>query len=288
MSQAQTTSPAKAAKVAFVFAAVTPDTAKAAAVATAKAVVTCEKAKRTLLASVAGAVAAIGVPLTAAQYDRQFRPYLNEAFASQVKRNAIRKETADQYASKLKTAVLAILSKSAEPAAGETFWEFYDRAAKALPSATFTVGEGDNAQTVKVWEASQKRGRKVGATQPKKTGGGAMPGAVAEANASAANNGEGGFNRSPAMAAALILTRNNERRAQLLVSILKTHAENFDRWAETQLTDEERAAIGKASAKPTEPAEAPVTLKAGEPATAMAAALVEGQRKANVKRRANG
>lgn len=272
-------------KVAFVFASVTPDVAKAAAHATAKAVVKCEKAKRTLLASVAEALTVITVPLTAAQYDRQFKPYLSEGFASAVKRGDITQKTADQYSSKLKTAVLAILAKVAAPQAGETFWEFYDRAATALPSATVTQGEGDNAQTVPVWEASAKRGRKVGMKVGGKKSGGPLPGAVADADASATHSGEAGFNRSPEMAAALILTKGNEARAARLVLVLQSYAPEFDKWVGTVTTDKDKAELAKLAKAPEAKAAETVVIKPDQPMTALADALVGAQRKANQRQR---
>lgn len=282
-AQTQTASPAQApkAKAKVVLAALSPDVAKDAAFATAKAVVTCEKAKRTLLTSVAEAVALVGMALNAAQYDRQFKPYLAEGFAKAVKRGDISQKTADQYASKLKTAVLAILSGAATPIAGETFWEFYDRATPLLVSATLANGSP-------VWEASAKRGRKVGARQPAKPGGGALPGHIAQANrdGSAADSAGDGFNRSPKTAAALILTGNNEARAQRLLIVLQSYAEQFDRFAETVLTDADKAELAKRSTAATAErvlASKPLTLKADQPATALADQLVKAQAKANAK-----
>lgn len=282
-TQTQTASPAQAPKAKapkVVLAALSPDVAKDAAFATAKAVVTCEKAKRTLLTSVAEAVALVGMALNAAQYDRQFKPYLAEGFAKSVKRGDISQKTADQYASKLKTAVLAILSGAATPIAGETFWEFYDRATPLLVSAKLENGSP-------VWEASAKRGRKVGAKQPSKPGG-ALPGHIAQANrdGSAADSAGEGFNRSPKTAAALILTGNNEARAQRLLIVLQSYAEQFDRFAETVLTDADKAELAKRSTAATAErvlASKPLTLKADQPATALADQLVKAQAKANAK-----
>lgn len=280
MSQATQT---QTAKVAFVFAPVTPEAARNAAGAMVSAIGKYEKAKVTLMGALADACKLIGVPLTSAQYDKQVRPYLADAFkaAARSKNSAVTDGTVTQYASKLKTAVLAILSKAAEPHAGESFFAFYDRAAKALPSATFTVGEGDNAQTVKVWNAETAKGRKAGAKVGRK--GVSLPGAVADANASAATSGEGGFNRKPAVAAALILTGNNEARAQRLVVVMQSYASEFDRWCASILTDQDKAEIAAASKAPdAKPEGETVTIKAGESAeTALAAALIEGQRKLN-------
>ena len=265
-------------------AAVSPDTMRGAALATAKAVVTCEKSKRVLLTAVASAVGVIGQALSAAQYDRQFKPYLSQGFERAVKRGDISQRTADQYGSKLKTAVLAILCKAAEPVAGETFWEFYDRAAQAVTSATLSNG-------APVWEVSAKRGRKVGVTLPKK--GGALPGVVVEANASAGTmtDAEGGTNENVQLAAARILTKGNMRRAYNLIWAVRDAPEVFDKWINDAMPDAVKAEIGgrlreldRATAAKAATTQAPKA--EGEPQTAMAAALIEGQRKANGKRHA--
>lgn len=262
-------------------ASVSTDTVRKAATQTVAAVVACEGAKVRLLEAVAKAVSAIGQPLTAKQYDRQFRPFLDKGFARAEALGKLKDGTGKQYASKLKTAVLAILSKAAEPVAGESFWAFYDRAAQALPSAKLSNG-------APVWEVSAKRGRKVGAKQPPKAGG-AMPKAIAEANASlSADKVEGGFDRSPAIAAALILCKGNEARAQRLVMILQSYTAEFDKWAATVLTDADKAEIGKRSAPQTPEGREPDVVRIGdEPeldiSKPIAAALVKAQRKANAK-----
>lgn len=247
-----------------VLAQVSPEVVSKAATATAKAVVTCEKAKRTLLTSVSAAIAGIEVGLNAVQYDRQFKPYLSQGFAPFVKRGDISQKTADQYASKLKTAVLAIVNKLATPNAGETFWEFYDRAATA-------VAAGKLADGSPVWEASAKKGRKVGAKVAPKSGG-PLPGAVASAN-SASGADAGGLNVSAQLAAALILAKQNKSRAERLVAVLESYPEAFDKWASGLLSDNSK------SDKP----KAPIVLKAEEPATALGAALIEAAKPANQK-----
>lgn len=268
-----------------ILAALSPELAKAAALATVKAVVSCEKSKRTLLTSVASAVAVIGDALSAAQYDRQFKPYLSAGFERAVKRGDISQRTADQYGSKLKTAVLAILSKTAEPVAGETFWEFYDRAAQALPSATLANG-------AKVWEASAKRGRKVGAKVAPK-GGSHDPTAsvILKAGGLSADKVEGGFDRSAPMAAALILCKGNEARAQRLVTVLQSYVAEFDKWAATVLTDQDKAEIGERSRPATpQPSQTQVTeVKPGEPAENLGAIghkLIEAQAQKTKSRKA--
>jgi hypothetical protein len=272
-----------------ILAALSPEVAKAAAFATVKAVVSCEKSKRTLLTAVASAVTSIGEALSAAQYDRQFKPYLASGFERAVKRGDISQRTADQYGSKLKTAVLAILSKTAEPMAGETFWEFYDRAAEALPKATLANG-------APVWEASSKRGRKVGAKVAPK-GGSHDPAAAAilKEGGLSADKVEGGFDRSPAVAAALILCKGNEARAQRLVAILQSYTAEFDKWAATVLTDKDKAEIAERSRPQTPQPSQPennshvVTVKPGEAAEKLGAIgekLVAAQARQNKKPKA--
>lgn len=255
----------------IMLAQVSPDAMRAAAKATATAVVTYEKAKLTLLEKVAAAVGTLGVPLSAAQYDKQFKPYLAEFFASAVKSGRIGPKTADQYASKLKTAVLALVNGVAQPVAGEGFFAFYDRAAEAVAKGTLPDGSP-------IWEASAKRGRKQGAKQTPKAPK-PVPGAVAEANASAATADAGGLNVRAELAAALILTHQNKSRAERLVTVMGSYAEEFDRWAATILGERQPKARA-------DKAKEPIVLESGQPATAMAAALVDVQRKANAAAKA--
>jgi hypothetical protein len=268
----------------LILAPVSADVVKAAANSTVKAVVSCEGAKVRLMSAVAEAVATIGQPLTAKQYDRQFKPSLDAGFARAEKAGKVKEGTGRQYASKLKTAVLALLCGAASPIAGETFWEFYSRAAPLVANAKLANG-------APVWEATKKAGRKVGHKVPKKTGGGAMPGAVHLANVEGSkgdsDDQEGGFNRSPAIAAALILTKGNEARAQRLVTVLQTYTPEFDKWAATILTDADKAEIGERS-KPASPEASNVTIippVTSEPETAIAAAMVKAAAPKNAKAR---
>lgn len=232
------------AKPKLVLAMISPDVAQAAGAAIAKAVVTCEKAKRTMLASLMTAVAGITVPISAAQYDRQVMPHIKAGFARSVARKDISEKTASQYGAKLKTAVLALVNKVAAPISGETFWEFYDRASVALVAAKLADGSP-------VWEAASKRGPKAGKAKASK------PKPVAQdAEPLSASKGEAGFNRSPALAAALILTGGNETRASRLIAVLETYTSEFDRWSADILQEKSspaqtvlQAAMAQAEAK---------------------------------------
>lgn len=224
----------------LVLATVSAETMEAAAKATAWAVSACEGAKVALLQSVHNAVKAIGQPISAAQYDRQFRPFLKAALDKEVGRKGskLKQSSADQYVSRIKTCVLAILAKAAEPVAGETFWEFYDRAAEPLASAKLPNGEP-------VWEAKAGRPAKAAGTKSAK---GAK---AAPAEGSAASASEGGMQIAPELAAALILTkeaRDNHPRADKLVKAITSFPEAFDKWAATILADsEKRKAAPKAA-----------------------------------------
>lgn len=266
MSDQAQTAPAQA-KPAFVLAPLSVDTVEDAARSIVAGVVKCEGAKVTLLETIKDAAEDISVALTAAQYDKQVRPYLVKHFAAKVKAGKINEKTAGQYDSKLKTCVLALLCQVAEPLAGEGFFAFYDRASGLLADAKLPGTE------IRVWEAA-KAGRPAGKGKASAPKGGAVPGVIAQANATG-SAAEEGFARSPKVAAALILANQNEARAKRLVAVLETHAEQFDRWAAALLEEK----------SPKAPP-APVVLKDGEPATAMAAALVKGQAKVNQKAQA--
>lgn len=280
-AQAQTQA---AAKPAVVLAPLSPEKARQAAQAIAKALATYEKSKRTLMGHVAEAVALIAVPLTAAQYDRQFKPSLAEAFAVQVKRGVMSESSANQYLSGIKTCALAILNKSAEPFAGEGYFDFYKRAAEALVSAKTPEG-------APVWEAATKRGRKAGVTLPKK--GGALPGHIAQANSAGGSTAaEGGTNENVLLAAARILAKGNQARAYRLLYAATSYVDQFDKWADAVLSQEDKATIGarmraadRNNSQPANPQPSQPD-KSQQPATAMEAALIEGQRKANAKRQA--
>lgn len=273
MSQANTQTAQAPKRAKLVLLAVTRDDVSQAARKVGTAIAKVEDAKRGLLTATADAIKAAKVTsMSAKQFDRQFRPECEAALAKLVQRGKLTEGSAKVYVSKLKTVFLS-LANGLEPLASETFWEYADRASTDfLPTAT--LGDGSP-----VWEASTKRGPKAG--KPKGRKGGQLPGAVADANSAADSSGSG-FNRSPQVAAALILTGNNEARAQRLVLALASYGDEFDKWCASVLSDDDKAKV-RAASKPQAPTAKPdvVTVAPDVPGTALADQLVKAQRKAN-------
>lgn len=246
---------------------------------TAKAIVVCEAAKARLLSELIGVANRLGTPLSAAQYDRQFAPDFRKALEASVSRGKLKEATAGQYKSKVKTAMLALLS-GLSPIAGETFWDFYDRASGFLPDAKLADGSP-------VWSTQGKAGRPAGKKSKGKVSvtenAGLRMFSDALASAGDARDEEGGFDRRPFVAAALILAKGNEARAQRLVIVAESYPEAFDKWTASILTDADRAEVEARSAKAAKPAEtsppaspkASGKLDASFPETALAAALVK-------------
>lgn len=188
------------------------------------AVVKAESADVSLLETVAKLAASIGVPLSAAQYDKQIRPDLAKAFEAKVKKGLIAETTAASYMSRVKTATLGVLSCKLVPLAGEAFKVFTARAADTLSTATLADGKP-------VWEG--KTGRPAG-----NGGKASAPGAVVPMR----GKQEAETNEPAMLAAALIVTGGNRSRAQKLVAVFPAFAAEFDKWTATILSDEEKTA----------------------------------------------
>lgn len=272
--QAQPT--ARKVTASVVLAPVSVDMAKASARLYAAAAAKHAKADDDFMSAVVKSVAGLP-PLNAVQWDKQLRKHVKAALAA---KRDLAASSVGQYVSNAKVLQLGALH-GLPPIAGEGRKAAISRISEAL--ATLKV-EG-----VHVWPATAKAGRPKAAkgSQPGVSHGAFDPSAAAILRAgglSSSDSTEDGFNRSPVMAAALILAKGNEARAQRLAFIVANHPEAFDKWAEGFLTTEDKAAIAvrsKAQAESDKGKSDVVTLKPGETSTAMGSALIEAQRKLN-------
>lgn len=265
----------------FVAAPLSPLTVQAVGKAFAKAQDKLGKANTTYMAEALAAAQLINCPITAGQYDRQVAPSVRAAFKAS--RSALTRDSASSAMSRLKTFTLAVCTAQPDfqPVAGETFRAFLDRIAEPLTKATLPpLKEGDAPRPV--WDtAKQGKPAKAPGSRPGGKSGTALPGAVA--SAATVGDGEGGLNARPIAAAAMIVCGQNAARAQRLCIVMQSYASEFDKWTSTILTDDDKAELAKLSPALAEASTRP-NVKASEPAqTAMAAALIEGQRKANSK-----
>lgn len=200
--------------------------AKATANAFAQDEASRAKASQTLMERVAKAVAHIGKPITASQYDTRLAGIVAKAFAAKVEAGAMTEGTASKTRSQVKTATLAILSNAATPEPGEGFKAFVSRAAEVMENAKLADG-------TPVWASKVGRKAKVGKAQARKGGAsGAPTGSPQGAPERTIPTG-----RSPEMAAALILTKDNVSRATKLIRVMESFTAEFDKWASTILAD---------------------------------------------------
>lgn len=268
--------PVKGAKVKL--AAITPLTAAQVAKAFASAVKRRESADVSFMLTTVAAAKLIGTPLTASQYDAQIGPYVREAFSAKAM-SSVAETSRASYRSRFKTLALAVCSglPAFQPKAGEGLASFLGRVAEPLASAKLKDGR-------RIWDTA-KQGRTASApgSKPGAKSGGAAGGPTTGGSAGSVNDSEGGLDVKPAMAAALILARGNTSRAQRLVTVMQTYAEEFDRWTASILTDADKAELAKLAP----PKGDAVTRSSTPPATkvlpAMGAALVTAQAKANAK-----
>lgn len=237
--QAPANAPKADAKPAFVLAAISPLTAAQVAKGFASAIGKVEGAQTTFMRDCVTTASLIGCALTAAQYDRQIAPSMREAFKAKARgKSGLSETTLASYRSRLKTFCLAFCSglEGMTPLAGETMPVFLARVAEPLSKAVLLNGE-------RVWSAEQgKAGRAAGTkVKGKGTGGGNT--------LTAHTSGEGGLDIAPAKAAALILTKGNEARAQRLVIVMASYGEDFDKWCASILTEKDKAEL-QSTAKP--------------------------------------
>lgn len=201
------------------------DTALAVSTAFVKLAVETEGASATFVARTRLIAAAIGVPLTYGQWDKQMRPTLAETF----KGSGLNDARVTEYMSRFKVIALALLTGDASlaPSAGESRDAYLRRVRPLLE--TFKLADGTPMVAPSVTgKATSKRGRKAGAKASN-----AKPVTVAAQAASAGTvaDAEGGLDVKPALAAALILMRGNDQAAKRLVTILTEYRSEYDKWS---------------------------------------------------------
>jgi hypothetical protein len=221
------------AKPAFVLAAITPDTASNVAKGLVKAAGKAEGATRTLLQECTAIVRALP-PITAAQWDKQVAPSIRDAFKRA--KGGLVETTQASYRSRFKTAGLAIASGIPElqPIAGETFPGYLGRIAEPLGKATLADGRAIFDPTaVRPGRAAGVKVKAPGTRSP-------------EGSKGATDRSEGvGMNRTPQLAAALILTGDNEALAQRLVIVMQSYRDDFTKWTASILSEADKAELGE-------------------------------------------
>jgi hypothetical protein len=255
-------------------AAISPETAAQFGKGMADAVANFARAQLTLAETVAKVAKLVGRPITASQYDKQLRPYVANALKAKAKRLKAPETRFTWHASRIKTATLALLCGDADlqRKAGETFSEYLERVSKPLETATLKDGR-------KVWDAQAKTGRPAG-TKTRKPGTGAVGGPTG-GHLPAADTADGGLDIRPALAAAMILAHGNQARAQRMVVIFGSYAEDFDRWAADILSDDDKAKLAKLTSVKTEDASSKgaARVDAPKPGTLLAAKFAEAAAK---------
>jgi hypothetical protein len=256
MSNVQTTVPATvetvAAKVPFKLAPVSAtashDFAATVAKAFKKAETDHEKIEKSLALKLHASASAIGVPMTQAQYQKQFAPQL----AKEVKRRMKGSPGEANALTQAKTFVLAVCAKphdwqaqqdALEPdartlhfsdvLAGENAKTYHNRVFKLLESAKLPNGEwimphsetgepvkgaGRPTETPEAKAAKEKAAKEAEAAKR------------APESAGDVAKTEGGMNRSAPIAAALILTGDDECLARRLAYIAETFPERLDKF----------------------------------------------------------
>jgi hypothetical protein len=201
------------------------DVALSVATAYAALAVETEGQSATFVARARLIAAAIGVPLTYGQWDKQMSPTLREAF----KGTGLSDTRVTEYLTRFKVIALAFLTGDASlaPLAGESRDVYLRRVRPALEAFRYSDGVPMVAPSV-TGKATSKRGRKPGAKASN-----AKPATVAAQAASAGTvaDAEGGLDVKPALAAALILMRGNDQAAKRLVTILTEYRSEYDKWS---------------------------------------------------------
>lgn len=222
--------------VAFVPAPLSPFAAATVSKGFADAINLDLKAKATFMAACLKAAHLIGMPITAAQWNKQIAPSMREAFAAKAKSSRKDASSFTSELSRMKTFALAVNTGMADfqPIAGETVPAFLKRVSKPLETATHTDGR-------KVWD-TPKAGKPA-----------ATPSAPRDVSGNASSKGEaddteGGFNARPMLAAALILTRGNTSRAGQLAIACESYADDLGKWLDGILTDADKRELETATA----------------------------------------
>lgn len=190
---------------------------------------TVAKAGVTKLETVKDACAYLPAKLTAADYDRLVSKGVKASLALAVKRGKLEEGTAFKVASQLKKVALAI-ANGIKPEDGMGFIPFYNAAVIALEAPSYGYVYG-------LEPGAKRSGAPVGTTSKRKGTGRAATSAAASA-ASAATVQTATAAKDPMLAAALILTKGAEQRAQKLVIVMQSFASEFDRWTATIIPNE--------------------------------------------------
>lgn len=262
----------KAAKVRPVLLSITAETMEGAAKTLASAIGRLEGAKAMLLQEASKAVKALDVPaMSAKQYDRQFKPTFERTLDARVSRGGLKAASAKTYKSETKNVILW-LANGGVAVVGMLWSEAVEAARTALPTSKLPDGSP-------VWERTG--GAKGGRPKGSKSGGGVdsasafllangytFQGDKADGSKGSADDGEGGLNIRPKLAAAMILTGNDASMAQRLVLALDNYRDDFAKWVSTIMSDDDKAKLNllvAAMPKPdaAAPKAAPVTAPKG-------------------------
>jgi len=269
----------------LILAPISPETAKQVGKKIGAACVKFEGAKLDLLTNVTSILVTVTGPLSAKQWDKQIAPDLKASLSKgKVRGQPMAAQTQSNFASMAKTVGLAVINGVAQPLAGESLNECSKRMAELLPSAKLPDGSP-------VWEGKKGRPTKAKGSNPPKSGsaaGGATSGGI---SAGGVADDEGGMNEAPKLRAAAILLGGDMANAQRLHLAVTNYREELFRWMSSILSDDDKAKLATLTApKADEPA--PKASKPGAtpsvgdvPETALAAALIDGQAKANRRQR---
>jgi len=187
---------------------------------------TVAKAGVTKLETVKDACAYLPAKLTAADYDRLVSKGVKASLALAVKRGKLEEGTAFKVASQLKKVALAI-ANGIKPEDGMGFIPFYNAAVIALEAPSYGYVYG-------LEPGAKRAGAPVGTTSKRKGTGRA----AASAPAPKVEVQTAGAAKDPMLAAALILTKGQETRAQKLVVVMQSFVSEFDKWTATIIPNE--------------------------------------------------
>jgi hypothetical protein len=182
------------------------------------------------LANTVAGARLIGVPLTAAQFDRQIARSLRDSLTGKV-------TDVNTALAKAKAVTLAVLSGNAAllPIAGETMNAFLERVRPLLETATLPDGTPIHAKAAD-GSTTGKRGAKAGVRKAKPASAGSV---TAE---------EGGDNAPAKLRAAQILMGDTDN-ARRLVAIAETHRDEFALWSANILEEAAAKALSAANAR---------------------------------------
>lgn len=225
------------------------DVAKASVAAYAAMQTTTDNADRTLLAKLVEQAKRVGRPIGAAEYGQTIGPAVAAQMKALVSKGKVTESTAATAASRIKTALIG-LACGMKPNAGEGFRAFYTRVSdardtlKAGGQPAFSAASGGRPKVAK----GAKTGKKGGASG---------------ATVTPASGTEAPADPNARRAAALILAKGSEARADAMLEGLKRPAlfdkamaalarfpDEFSKWADTVVVEPETAmaaALAKAA-----------------------------------------